>query len=111
MNEYEYAKDLATALWASKYKDSSPNWEPLDDLSGVLTQIDNMICGWIDTEYDNDRIAALEAELSELRAAAAEYLHSEADCRHAFYKLTVADHRREQVRMCKAEEALRALLA
>ena len=43
--EYEYAKDLATYLWETHYKNDAPEWEPCDDLMGVLTQIDNMITG------------------------------------------------------------------
>ena len=43
--ELRYAKQLAINLWEKHYKGSSPDWEPLDDLMGVLTQIDNMTCG------------------------------------------------------------------
>ena len=43
--EYEYAKDLATYLWKTHYKHDAPDWEPCEDLMGVLTQIDNMIVG------------------------------------------------------------------
>ena len=42
---YEYAKDLSIYLWSTWYKHIAPNWEPLDDTFGVLTQIDNMIVG------------------------------------------------------------------
>ena len=45
MNEYEYAKRLAIYLWEKHYRDIAPEWEPLKDLMGVLTQIDNMISG------------------------------------------------------------------
>ena len=44
-SEYEYAKDIATHLWESNYKSNSPEWEPCDDLMGVLSQIDNMTTG------------------------------------------------------------------
>ena len=40
---YEYAKDLATYLWKNHFQESAPDWEPLPDLFGVLSQIDNMI--------------------------------------------------------------------
>ena len=43
--EYEFARDLAIYLWAMYYKDAAPDWEPLGDLMGVLTQIDNMVTG------------------------------------------------------------------
>jgi len=41
--EYNYAKYLATYLWKTHYKNDAPEWEPLNTLVGVLTQIDNMI--------------------------------------------------------------------
>jgi hypothetical protein len=42
---YNYAKHLAEAIWSKHYKDIAPHWKPLDDLMGVLTQIDNMSAG------------------------------------------------------------------
>ena len=42
---YGYASRLAVALWEKHYKDAAPQWKPLDDLMGVLTQIDNMTSG------------------------------------------------------------------
>lgn len=42
---YGYAKRLAVAIWEQHYKDVAPQWNPLDDLMGVLTQIDNMTAG------------------------------------------------------------------
>jgi hypothetical protein len=42
---YGYASRLAVALWEQHYKDVAPQWKPLDDLMGVLTQIDNMTSG------------------------------------------------------------------
>ena len=45
--EYNYARDLAYHLWYTHYKDDAPDWEPLDNLYGVLMQIDNMITGLI----------------------------------------------------------------
>ena len=42
---YHYAVDLATAIWERHYKHDAPQWEPLDATIGVLTQIDNMVCG------------------------------------------------------------------
>jgi hypothetical protein len=42
---YSYAKQLSEAIWGRHYKDIAPHWKPLDDLIGVLTQIDNMTAG------------------------------------------------------------------
>ena len=42
---YGYASRLAVAIWEQHYKDVAPQWKPLDDLMGVLTQIDNMTIG------------------------------------------------------------------
>jgi hypothetical protein len=44
-NAYGYASRLAVAIWEQHYKDVAPQWKPLDDLLGVLTQIDNMTSG------------------------------------------------------------------
>ena len=43
--EYIYAKRLAKHLWENHYKKKAPEWEPLPDLMGILSQIDNMIAG------------------------------------------------------------------
>lgn len=43
----EYARQLAITLWEKHYKVDSPDWEPLPDLIGLLTQIDNMTCGLV----------------------------------------------------------------
>jgi hypothetical protein len=42
---YGYAKRLAEFIWEKHYKKESPDWTPLPDVLGVLTQIDNMTCG------------------------------------------------------------------
>ena len=52
------ATNLATSLWEKHYKSSSPDWKPLDDLCGLLSQIDNMICGLV-SQHDNDKQDAL----------------------------------------------------
>jgi hypothetical protein len=44
---YGYAKRLAEAIWSKHYKTIAPQWEPFDELIGVLTQIDNMTAGLI----------------------------------------------------------------
>jgi hypothetical protein len=44
---YGYAKRLSEAIWKKHYQSTAPQWEPFDDLMGVLTQIDNMTAGLI----------------------------------------------------------------
>ena len=43
-DEYGYAKRLAEWLWQKHYAKDAPDWVPFDNLAGVLTQIDNMVC-------------------------------------------------------------------
>ncbi len=38
-------QDLAMSMWQKHYKQESPNFEALNDLPGVISQIDNMVCG------------------------------------------------------------------
>ena len=73
---YGYASRLAVALWEKHYKDIAPQWKPLDDLMGALTQIDNMTSGltrlaqqaepvqepvaWMLTDAQNTRLRFLE---------------------------------------------------
>ena len=45
--EYDYAQHIAVCLWEKHYKKKAPDWEPLEDLMGVLSQIDNMTVGLI----------------------------------------------------------------
>lgn len=40
-----YAHNLAVSIYGQHYLDESPNWRPLPDLMGLLTQIDNMYAG------------------------------------------------------------------
>ncbi len=44
---YGYAKRLAEAIYQKHYRQDSPEWKPLDDTLGVLTQIDNMTSGLV----------------------------------------------------------------
>ncbi|MCA8324065.1 hypothetical protein [Burkholderia cepacia] len=53
-----YAQRLAVGLWEKHYRDSAPQWKVLDDTLGVLTQIDNMVCGL-------SRSTAMAAEASQ----------------------------------------------
>lgn len=43
--ELEEATRIAISIWSDHYADTAPGWDPLDDLLGVLSQIDNMVCG------------------------------------------------------------------
>ncbi len=52
----DYATTLATSMHRQHYAEAAPNWQPLDDLMGLLTQIDNMYAG-----LRND-LAVAEAE-------------------------------------------------
>lgn len=36
---------IATYLWRKHYRDDAPDWRPLPDLRGVISQIDNMVTG------------------------------------------------------------------
>ena len=42
---FEYAKNLAMYLWQNFYKEDSPDWKPLNNMQGILMQIDNMLTG------------------------------------------------------------------
>jgi len=39
-----YAKNIAVAIYKKHWKDKSPNWEVCQNLSEILSQIDNMTC-------------------------------------------------------------------
>ncbi|ARO14399.1 hypothetical protein BVG79_01053 [Ketogulonicigenium robustum] len=41
----EYATSLAVCLHKTHYETDAPDWQPFEDLLGVLTQIDNMTAG------------------------------------------------------------------
>jgi hypothetical protein len=43
--ELKYAARLGKSIWRKRYAKKAPDWKPLPDLYGVLTQIDNMIAG------------------------------------------------------------------
>lgn len=42
---YREAMALAKSLWAQHYRETAPDWQPLSDLRGILSQIDNMTTG------------------------------------------------------------------
>jgi hypothetical protein len=84
---YGYAARLATSIWKQHYQKTAPQWQVLDDLIGVLTQIDNMAAGLISTplpvQPDQSvagyckKIAELIAERDSLRAALAQSVQPE----------------------------------
>lgn len=45
VDAFGYAQRLAAILWEKHWKDDAPEWKPLPDIVGVLTQIDNMVAG------------------------------------------------------------------
>jgi hypothetical protein len=59
MSELEYATQLATWTWEKHYRDDSPDWRPLPDLMGVLTQIDNMLTGLVRARPSTNRSECL----------------------------------------------------
>lgn len=44
---------LAQVMWRRTYRDAAPNWQPLDDTGGVISQIDNMHAGVME---DNEKL-------------------------------------------------------
>ena len=54
---YGYARRLAEAIWQKHYKAVAPQWKPLDDLMGVLTQIDNMTSGLTARQEEQEPVA------------------------------------------------------
>ena len=57
---FGYAKRLAEFIWAKHYKNESPNWTPLPDVLGVLTQIDNMTCGLEKATPEQEPVATVK---------------------------------------------------
>ena len=47
VSEYSEACDLAMSLYKKHYMNESSGFELLDDVAGVLSQIDNMVCGLV----------------------------------------------------------------
>jgi hypothetical protein len=48
-DELEAGKDelrrLMDSIWRAEYRNDAPDWKPLDDLVGMVSQIDNMYAG------------------------------------------------------------------
>ncbi|MDR9177946.1 hypothetical protein [Burkholderia multivorans] len=63
--ELRYATELAVSLWRQHFDVSAPNWKPLPDLMGVLTQISNMTCGLVKAEAGEARLTDEQREAIE----------------------------------------------
>ena len=69
-NHLHYATSIALAIWRAHYAQTAPDWKPLDDLAGVLSQIDNMTSrlsrasqpAQSEQTQQSDRDSALRAE-------------------------------------------------
>jgi hypothetical protein len=57
---YEYAARLAQHIHDTHYPDGSPEWKPLPDLMGVLSQIDNALTG-LTLAHPRPRVGVTEA--------------------------------------------------
>ena len=57
------ARRLATILWEKHWREQSPEWQPLDTIEGVLSQIDNMTVGMVRAEQSS----ALVKELRQMQ--------------------------------------------
>lgn len=60
----EYATRLAKLIWERDWKKEAPHWQPLDDLLGVLTQIDNMLAGMEKKKRHNSEVSGAGATAS-----------------------------------------------
>lgn len=54
---------LITSIWKSEFRNESPQWEPLPDLVGRITQLDNMYAG-VRGQRDKARTELAEARAS-----------------------------------------------
>ncbi len=67
----KYARGLAVTCAEKHWKDNAPNWRPLDDLVGILTQLDNMLSGMdraSTVDAQAEKIAELERDKARLIA-------------------------------------------
>ncbi len=59
----KYARKLARQMHNNFYKDGSPEWDLLEDLDGVISQIDNMVTGLKRVEEERGLWARIKARL------------------------------------------------
>ena len=104
---YGYAARLAVAIWEKHYKDTAPQWKPLDYLIGVLTQIDNMTSG-LTRQAQQEEPQTIDEALTLPRAMAQAYENGykagEAHERERCLRL-IDDH----VRAVDSEDVVRAI--
>lgn len=60
-----YATHIATCMSRDNFPDSRPDWEPLGDLHGVLSQIDNMSCWLVRAPVASKEAVSEPAKLNE----------------------------------------------
>lgn len=103
----KYAHDIVTWLHRDHYADNA-KFEPFDDILGLLSQIDNMICGWKEPP-------AAVAAVPDAAAIAAEYIEAKRAVEGTKYKhgqqRTWRCHDPEVVRLRNATAALERLAA
>jgi hypothetical protein len=77
--ELEAGKDellrLMDGIWRAEFRRTAPNWKPLPDLIGMVTQIDNMYAG-VREQRDEARSCIAELETA-LRQIANRQFHCE----------------------------------
>jgi hypothetical protein len=79
-NAYIYASNLAKTIWQKHWMKESPKFELLDTTEGVLTQIDNMICGLVRPQ--RKWVGLTDAEITEIRLKSFDSIATN----HAVYK-------------------------
>jgi flagellar biosynthesis chaperone FliJ len=66
---YTYAGNLAIWLWRNVCNEDPPDWIVLQDLMGVLTQIDNMLTAISEFKHQHDKAQAALADEKTLHAS------------------------------------------
>ena len=52
--EFNYARNLATAIWEKYYKNEFPDWKPADTTIVLLMQIDNMTVALVKEQSEKE---------------------------------------------------------
>jgi hypothetical protein len=69
--ELRTAQELALAIWRTAYRQEAPQFEVLDTMQGVLSQIDNMVSGMSRTQAPQQPPAGEDAIVAAVHAASA----------------------------------------
>lgn len=94
-----YATTLAVSMHRQHYAEDSPNWQPLTDLVGLLTQIDNMYAG-----LRND-LEALKVENKRLVGLPLATLMAERDTLEGLLvEIDDISWKRDGMRVCDSED-------